>query len=108
VTVDDGAVDERLAALDDRVASAADAWLTDPRDVGVYARLVTAIEARRAYLRPQLPTDDEPAAEPPVAVPAATQEDEVLDGLADTSAAAPLGELLAGDDPREVLDRLRR
>ena len=47
-------MDERLAALDRRVAEAADAWLADSRDTGVYARLVSAIEARSAYLHPLL------------------------------------------------------
>ena len=36
--------------LDARVAEAAEAWLSDPQDVGVYARLVAAIEERRRHL----------------------------------------------------------
>ncbi len=36
------------------VAEAADAWLRDPRDTGVYARLVQAVERWRAVTRPTL------------------------------------------------------
>jgi hypothetical protein len=39
----------RQALLDARVAEAAEAWLSDPRDVGVYARLVAAVDDRRRY-----------------------------------------------------------
>ena len=101
-------MDERLAALNERIGAAADAWLADPRDAGVYQRLVAAVEARRAYLRPQLPTDADPDPEAGVRTPQHTQPDELLDGLADTGSAAPLGDLLAGSSAREVLDRLRR
>src|SRR5215213_10091551 len=44
-------VDVRQVLLDARVAEAAEAWLSDPQDVGVYARLVAAIEERRRHLR---------------------------------------------------------
>ena len=37
-------MDERLIALNDKVASAAEAWLTDPTDVRAYGRLVSASE----------------------------------------------------------------
>ena len=37
------------------VADAADAWLTDPLDTGVYARLVQATLRYRRWARPQLP-----------------------------------------------------
>lgn len=99
-------MDERLAVLDHRVAAAADAWLADPRDTGVYGRLVAAIEDRRAYLNPAL--DEDPREiEPVAALPAAEQDDEVLDELADTEAPIrPLGEVLRGD-PAAVLARLR-
>jgi hypothetical protein len=43
-------VDVRQVLLDARVAEAAEAWLSDPQDVGVYARLVAAIEERRRHL----------------------------------------------------------
>lgn len=104
--VDTARMDERLAALDRRVAAAADAWLADPRDIGVYGRLVAAIEVRRAYLNP--PLDEDPREVESVAVlPAAEQEDEVLDELADTGAPIrPIGEVLRGD-PAAVLARLR-
>lgn len=53
---------QRLA---DDVAEAADAWLRDPRDTGVYTRLVQAIERWRTVTRPTLGLahqgDDEPA-----------------------------------------------
>jgi AcrR family transcriptional regulator len=44
-------MNERLAALDREVASAADDWFDNPRDAEVYGRLIAAIEARRAHLR---------------------------------------------------------
>ena len=104
--VDTARMDERLATLDRRVAAAADAWLADPRDTGIYGRLVAAIEARRAYLNP--PLDEDPHEVESVAAPPATeQEDEVLDELADTGAPIrPIGEVLRGD-PAAVLARLR-
>ena len=104
--VDTARMDERLAALDRRVAAAADAWLTDPRDTGVYGRLVAAIEARRAYLNP--PLDEDPREVEPVAAPPAVEQDEeVLDELADTvTPIQSVGELLRGD-PAAVMARLR-
>lgn len=36
------------------VAEAADAWLRDPRDTGVYTRLVQAVERWRGLTRPTL------------------------------------------------------
>ena len=39
-----------LARLDRRVADAAEAWLADPRDTGIYTRLVAAVTERRAVL----------------------------------------------------------
>jgi hypothetical protein len=95
-------VDERLVALDRAVAQAADAWLAAPVDWRVYARLVEAVEARRAYLQPQL---ENPPPPPPVVAPA-TQPDEVLDDLAEFNPAVPLGDLVAGD-PQAVVARLR-
>lgn len=47
------------------VAEAADAWLRDPRDTGVYTRLVQAVERWRTVTRPTLdraqatPSDDD-------------------------------------------------
>jgi hypothetical protein len=43
-------MDPRQALLDARVAAAAEAWLTDPRDGAVYARFVAAAYERRRYL----------------------------------------------------------
>jgi hypothetical protein len=86
-------MDPHAAWLDRRVAEAADAWLSDPRDAGVYARLVAAIAERRAYLQPRL---DQPAA--------GDQESDELPGM---PAGVRLGDLLGADDPRAVLARLR-
>src|SRR4051812_20274711 len=109
VTRQDGQVDERLAAINERVAAATDAWLADPRDGNVYQRMVAAVEARRAYLQPPLP-DQPPEPDPPVPTPSVEQDDEVLDELADAGdgAVKPVSELLAGGDARAALDRLRR
>lgn len=93
-------MDERLAAINERVAAAADAWLADPRDGNVYQRLVAAIESRRAYLQPPIP-----AVDPPVPTPRETQSDEVLDEL-DNGTLRPLDELIAGD-PKAAMERLR-
>ena len=117
-------MDSRLAALDRRVAEAATAWLTDPRDAGVYGRLVTAIEARTAYLHPRLgpPEDDvdggaslmnadhrqrQPdGAHGDVAhVVDVVGDDELLDTLADDRPVQAVGVDLAGD-PAAVLARL--
>jgi hypothetical protein len=107
-------VDEQLAAQDARVAAAADAWLTDPLDTGIYGRLVLAVRDRRAYLDGTLdatlddgtPDDpDDPAPPPPA--PALVQPDDGLDDLDGRNAVQPLAATLAGADPREILDRLR-
>jgi hypothetical protein len=82
-------VDRHAAWLDHRVAEAADAWLTDPQDAAVYARLVTAVRERRAYQRPRL---DQP--------PAGQEQ------LLEPAAGIRLGDLLGGEDPHLVLDRL--
>ena len=100
-------MDERLAAINERLATAVDAWLADPRDGNVYQRMVSAVEARRAYLNPPLP-DQPPEPDPPVPTPEATQDDEALDELADGHAAVrPVGDLLTGGDVRAALGRLR-
>jgi len=103
-------MDERLARLDGLVAAAADAWLTDPLDAGVYSRLVRAVRERRAHLD-LVPGDGtaegEPIALPDGAAPAPEVLD-LLDVLADRRPVQSLGASLAGADPRAVLDRLRR
>ena len=50
-TTDD---DARAAVLARHVAEAADAWLRDPLDTGIYQRLVDATLAWRAHTRPAL------------------------------------------------------
>lgn len=84
-------MDERRAQLERRVAEAFDAWLSDPRDTGVWARLVSAAMARRRYLQPELPDD------PPVPIPAVEQPDELLDELG-AGDVVRLGEVLE-DEP---------
>lgn len=108
-------MDEQVAQLSERVAAAADAWLTDPRDSGIYARLVDAMAARRRYLHPPLDNDpdaSEQAAERDVdrSGPALGDVDdpEVLDALGDEPQGGPvrLGTDLDEADPRAVLCRL--
>lgn len=82
------------ARHDWEVAAAADAWLSEPRDTVVYARLVAAIERRRAFLNPTLPQPD------PVDAP------EVLDEVGSDRPPETVGSLL-GTDPRAALARLR-
>ena len=98
-------MDEHLSQLEHRVSAAADAWLTDPRDTQIYVRLVAAIEARHAYLNPQLPAPVEmDETGPPVGE---LHRDEVLDDLADQNGPPrAVGEDLAGD-PVATLERLR-
>lgn len=97
--------------LDRRVAEAADAWLTDPRDAGVYARLVAAVIERRAAL--DVATHP---GETDVVADGSQSDDEPDPGEPDAEldpASAPVGPLrpvgadLLGD-PRAVLERLRR
>ncbi|MBO3088274.1 GIY-YIG nuclease family protein [Cellulomonas dongxiuzhuiae] len=77
-------MDAQGAQFARQVADAADAWLRDPRDTQVYARLVAAVEAWREHVRPALegiehagrrdPVDDlaaYPAADTAAAVAAA-------------------------------------
>ena len=73
-------MDEHLAKLSHQVVAAADAWLTDPRDSGVYVRLVKAIEAYRHYRQPQLPTE-QPEVDLSGPALGRLDKDEVLDGL---------------------------
>jgi hypothetical protein len=47
-------VDAQGARLARQVADAADAWLRDPRDTQVYARLVAAVELWRKHVQPAL------------------------------------------------------
>lgn len=83
-------MDRHAGWLEHRVAEAADAWLTDPQDVAVYARLVAAVHERRAYLWPRL--DQTPAGQ---------------EQLLEPPAGVRVGDLLGGEDPRAVLERLR-
>ena len=105
-----------LARLDRRVADAAEAWLVDPRDTGIYARLVAAVAERRAVLdavpRVALHTApaDEDAGTPDAGTPDAGTPDAEPAEDDDEEPAVPLrpvGADLLGD-PRAVLDRLRR
>jgi hypothetical protein len=119
-------VDDVRARLDHRVAEAVEAWLADPRDAAVYARLVTAVAERRTAL-------DVAHAEHGGAAPAGAGPEEV--GLAEVGLAEvgpaevgpaevgpaevgpdddspgppmrPVGADRVGD-PRAVLERLRR
>lgn len=79
------------------VADAADAWLTDPRDTGVYTRLVEATLRYRRWARPELPTltPGAPAGRGPA------QDAELSD--AETDLPPRIGDVLG-----EVLDRQRR
>ena len=81
--------------LDAFIAQAADTWLADPADVAAYARLVAAVQARRAHLasgavRAADDISDDTGAHPPNDVPEVRAVGAELDG-----------------DPRAVLHRLR-
>lgn len=111
-------IDPALALLDQRVAEAADAWLTDPQDAAVYQRLLAAVAQRRAHLRGLAPV--------PLDLVAATvdrgdvvQADDDSDaevagdrdaGVGDDSrhdAVRAVGDLLDPTDVRAALARLR-
>ena len=96
-------MDERLAALDRRVAEAADAWAADCLDTGVYSRLIAAILARRAYLNPLLELGQTP--QNPTPVPERLQDDEVLDEVGAPD-PRPVGDDLTGN-VKDVLEALR-
>lgn len=72
-------MDDEAALLARRVALAASAWMKQPTDAGVYARLVAAVAEWDAYVDPTF--DD---------------ADELLDGVADTRPPRPLGDLMPG------------
>ncbi|NHC16437.1 hypothetical protein [Motilibacter deserti] len=100
-------MDERLAAINEQVAAAVDAWMADPRDVGVYQRMVAAVEARRAHLHPPPRLRPlEPDAQASLA-PAEEPAEEIV-GTADIGSVQRVGSLLAGGDPRAAIERLRR
>lgn len=71
---------------DHTVATAAAAWLRDPRDYVAYQHLVAAVDSRNAFLNPQL-------CFPP-------------DSLSVARDPQPVGATLTGD-PVELLHRLR-
>lgn len=81
-------MDAKLQRLDHAVATVADAWLADPTDHRLYARLVDAIAERRAYLHPAIDQMLEPD------VPPATQPDEILDELEHTNPPVSIGEAI--------------
>lgn len=74
---------------DRAVANAADAWLSEPRDVLAYQRLVEAILRRRAWLHPTLGFA---AANPPGDLVDAGPE--LLDALGADRPPVPLAEAL--------------
>lgn len=94
-----------LADVDRKVAAAADAWLTDPRDVDVYRRLVEAVTLRRRQLERLAASAGRNA--PVGAEPAQGEPEERGIEERDVPAVPAVGEFLGGD-PRAVLDRLRR
>ncbi len=56
-------MDAREAALAKAVAETVDAWLRDPRDAALYARLLLAVEAWRSAGDVTLADDGEPTGE---------------------------------------------
>jgi len=97
-------VDEHLAELNQHVATAAEAWLNDPRDSAVYGRLVAAVQSRRRHLRPEPVGLDAVPAEP-IEGRADEPEDMDLGNLAGRRAPRPIGASL-GEDPVATLRRL--
>jgi hypothetical protein len=79
---------------DHEVATAATAWVAEPRSVDVYRRLIEAVERRNRWLQPELS--------------AGRDQPEVFDEVGADRPPRTVGEVLAGNDPRAALDRLRR
>ena len=96
-------MNDRLTSIDGDVAAAADAWLNDPLDTGIYGRLVAAVGARRAALQTPDPAGVAPGGE----VAAEVEPDEVHLTDEDHRSVRPVSDLLSGD-PRAALERLRR
>lgn len=105
---------DEIRDLSERVAQAAEAWLDDPADVAAYARLVVAVQARRAHLAARAADRPAPAPDPGDDVPAGPPDegpeggaDDGAEGPADVAAEVrPVGAGLDGD-PRTLLHRLR-
>lgn len=95
-------MNDRLTAINADVAAAADAWLNDPLDAGIYARLVTALRTRRTVL-------SGPELTPPSISPAVPEDGPDGPELSeeDHGSVRPVSDLLSGD-PRAALERLRR
>lgn len=77
-------MDEQAALIARRVAMAAAAWFNAPADVEAYRRLAAAVGEWNAYCAPTM----EPAAP-------RSDDEELLDQLADARPPAPLGAGLA-------------
>lgn len=73
-------MDDEAALLARQVAKAASALLREPKDHTVYRRFVEAVEQWDTYCSPALTSS--------------TDQDELLDALADQSPPQPLGDLL--------------
>lgn len=97
-------VDERLNSINADVAAAADAWLKDPLDAGIYGRLVAAVAERKMVLRP---TGATPVSTIEVPMVETAEPDEVMLTDEDHGSVRPVSDLLSGD-PRAALERLRR
>lgn len=93
--------DDIALRLAQDTAAAADAWLRDPLDQGVYGRLVTATLRWRAYTQPML-EGTETAGEHhsrPAADPGTDREPSVAE-------VRTAGALLEPNDPQATLARL--
>lgn len=97
-------MDAHLNSWHDRqVANAADAWLSCPDDTTAYARLVRAVQDRRAAHHPALPgmTSE-------LTVDTAPSEPDILDSVGDDHRPQRLGEVLGPEgDARTALAHLR-
>ncbi len=111
-------IDPALALLNERAAEAADAWLTDPQDAGVYGRLLAAVAERRAHLRGLAPVPLDPVAatvDRGDVVQADDDSDAEVAGDRDAGgyddshdgAVRAVGDLLDPTDVRAALARLR-
>lgn len=97
-------MDAHLNSWHDRqVANAADAWLSYPDDTTAYARLVRAVQDRRAASNPALPgLTSELTADTAPSAP------DILDSVGDDHPPQPISQILgANSDPRATLEQLR-
>jgi hypothetical protein len=89
-----------------QVAEAAEAWLTDPRDVGAYSRLVQATIEWRAYAYPSASASVRRPAGSDVAVTVTDPDNDDAPPLEGKGHPQRLGKIVDFTDPQSALAQL--